>query len=425
LLPSILAIPAARAQKKARSAIHLRDAILGPASSRAPGGGVSLASAGQTRASVESRCGPEVAQGEGLLHDAQNLLGAVGLYCDLLSAPGVLKPEHRRYAVELRLAGSRSCELLGRLTRLSQAPAAAADRRSLIGSEANPVCSTVMAAREDAGRAGASPARPVTLRMIVDRCSGLLGQVAGGRAIEVRYGPAASVRVLVPEETIERILVNLVRNAAAGLKEAGDGDASGLPPPGARIASESVVVRESSDGTEDETPGAIRIGAGLTVNRAGDSRPWSLRRVRLTVEDSGCGMTLAHLDRVLNPNEEAARGGHGMGLRVVRELVSASGGELSAMSAPGVGTRVQIDWPAVATAPSEAIEGGRCSSVASFPGGQTGSLGLSQPSVVRMTQKMSNGRGKRTVAGILVKAGIGSRPHVPVSATFAGRRIPC
>jgi len=326
--------------------------------------------------------------------------------------------------VELRLAGTRSCELLERLTLLSQSPAEPVARRTLIGSEANPASSTVKAAWEDAGRA--NPATPVTLRMIVDRCSGLLGQVAGGRAIEVRYGPAASVRVLVPEETIERILVNLVRNAAAGLKEAGDGDASGLPPPGGRIASESVVVRETSDGTDDETPGAIRIGAGLTVNRAGDSRPWSLRRVRLTVEDSGCGMTSAHLDRVLNPSEEAARGGHGMGLRVVRELVSASRGELSAMSAPGVGTRVQIDWPAVATAPSEAIEGASCSSLASFPGGRTGSLGLSQPSIVRMTQKMSNRRGKQIVAGIRVKASIGSRlQHVPVSATVAGRRIPC
>ena len=43
--------------------------------------------------------GPQVAQNEGLLHDARNLMGAIGLYCDLLSMPGVLShPEHHHYA---------------------------------------------------------------------------------------------------------------------------------------------------------------------------------------------------------------------------------------------------------------------------------------------------------------------------------------
>jgi signal transduction histidine kinase len=262
--------------------------------------------------------------------------------------------------------------------------------------------------------------------MIVDRCSGLLGQVAGGRAIEVSYGGAASVPVLVPEETIERILVNLVRNAAAGLKDLGAGGATGHSPAVVRIASESVVVREASDGTEDETPGAIRIRAGLPVNRAGNPRPWPFGHVRLTVEDSGCGMTSECLDRVLHPSETPARGGHGMGLRVVRELVTASRGEFRVMSAPGIGTQVQIDWPAAATLSPEEIGGSRSSGSASTQRGEAGLLRLSPSGPVRVTQKMSNGRRKQSAAGMPVKAGVGfSAQRALVSATGAGGRIAC
>jgi hypothetical protein len=39
---------------------------------------------------------------------------------------------------------------------------------------------------------------------------------------------------------------------------------------------------------------------------------------------------------------------------VVRELVAASGGDLRVMSAQGIGTRVQIEWPATAMAQEKA-----------------------------------------------------------------------
>jgi signal transduction histidine kinase len=423
LPPSILTIPIARTPKRVRGAACVHAAILLPISVPGSVGGKGLLPVRQQRTNAASGCDPEVAQSEGLLHDAQNLLGAVGLYCDLLSAPGVLKPEHLRYAKELRLAGARSSALLERLNLLSPALVGPSGHGLITRPEADPACSTAKVAREDAGRVSV---RPVTLRTIVDRCSGLLGQVAGGRAIEVNYGDAASVPVRVPEETIERILVNLVRNAAAGLNTGGDGVAPGLLLSGVRVASESVVIQETLDGTEDDTPGAIRIGAGLPVYRAGEPRPWPFRRVRLTVEDSGCGMTLAHLDRVLNPREAPVRGSHGMGLRVVRELVAASGGELGVMSAPGVGTRVQIDWPAAATPSVEVVEGGLPANWASILKGHADSPRHTQSIPVRVRQTMSNGRGKQTVVGIAVKARVGFRPpRMPITATDAGGRIPC
>jgi len=269
-----------------------------------------------------------VAQGEGLLHDARNLTGALGLYCDLLSVPGVLKPEHTHYAAELRLLGTRSGALMERLTL------------------------TLLASESGSGVAAMRTARPVSLREIVERCSGLLSRVAGGRAIEVSYGPAASAPVMAREEDFERVLVNLVRNAAAALETRGK--AAGSP---AKDAAARSTVREMvRDPAADPAPEAVRIGVGQIQERIGDARPWPFGWVRLTVEDSGCGMGAEQVKRLLEGSGALARGGRGVGFRVVRELVAAAGGDLRVMSAAGLGTQVQIEWPVATVALEEMAE---------------------------------------------------------------------
>ena len=77
------------------------------------------------------------------------------------------------------------------------------------------------------------------------------------------------------------------------------------------------------------------------------------RRMMLTVDDSGCGMTEQQVARILNPNPDpqpaaepfASPQRHGIGVRVVRELVAASSGKLAITSRVGVGTRIEIEWP--------------------------------------------------------------------------------
>src|SRR5271156_3371173 len=62
-----------------------------------------------------------VAEGEGLAHDAGNLLGALSLYSDLLAMPGVLNEEHRGYASELRMLSDRSWAMIDRLVNHARA----------------------------------------------------------------------------------------------------------------------------------------------------------------------------------------------------------------------------------------------------------------------------------------------------------------
>jgi signal transduction histidine kinase len=278
-----------------------------------------------------------VAQRQGLLHDARNLTSAIGLYCDLLSQPGVLKPEHREYADDLRLLGTRSGTLIDRLML------------SLCEYEEGSQSTRTGEARERRGTIPAQPPKtdlpPVSLREIVEHCSGLLSRVAGGRAIDLTFGPAASVPVRIDEEAVERILVNLVRNASVALD--------------ARLAASRPTVRTAAS----QPPQTIRIGVGLLYNRIGDPAPWPFRRVRLAVEDSGCGMTADQLEHIMQPTRPASNASHGIGFRVVRDLVTASAGEVRVISLPGIGTRVQIEWPIEPSIAKAAGERTRASNV--------------------------------------------------------------
>jgi signal transduction histidine kinase len=318
---------------------------------------------------------------EGLLHDARNLMGALGLYCDLLAVPGVLKPEHRHYAEEVRLLGSRSGalieHLMERVVPLPGETSADGTDRETSALPAGLGCAAQAGALMSTGGPGGdaeTAAQPVSLRAVVERCAGLLSRVAGGRSIEVSIGAAAAVPVRVAEEVVERILVNLVRNAAAALAghppshspasdlngSRGCAGASGAikrvgtgAVPGSRAS-----IREiKADGIAGVPPGTIRVGVGLLGDRVGEARPWPFRRVRLVVEDSGCGMEPEQLEWLLRGGRAPARSNHGIGFRVVRELVEASGGELRAMSALGTGTRVQIEWPMAAMAALESGHG--------------------------------------------------------------------
>jgi signal transduction histidine kinase len=252
---------------------------------------------------------PGAQQDEGLLHDVRNLVSAVSLYCDLLSMPHVLRPEHRHYADELRLLGEGSAALIERLI-------GAGTRTDGGGGADSPSSSKARRALQSGPNSTAEePPRFEGLRPMVERSAALLHCVASGQVIEIVYGDASALAVRVPAQSVERILVNLVRNAAAAM---------------------------------GRRRGNMRVGVGLQPGDALRTRPWPFQRVRLTVEDSGCGMAPAAVQRLLASSDPLASHlpcSHGIGFRVVRELVEASRGDLWIQSRPGQGTRVEIEWP--------------------------------------------------------------------------------
>lgn len=137
---------------------------------------------------------------------------------------------------------------------------------------------------------------------MVERCRGMLSRVAG-REIDVFYGAGAWAPVSVRPEAMERILTNLVKNASQSMPR------------------EGVV--------------SVRIEGALAA--AG-------RRVLLTVEDTGRGMSSADVKQLMQSGRISSTNGHGLGFRVVRELAAISGGCLNIESRVGLGTKISVEW---------------------------------------------------------------------------------
>jgi signal transduction histidine kinase len=239
-----------------------------------------------------------VAEGAGLAHDASNLLGALSLYSDLLAMPGVLHEEHREYASELRMLSDRSWAMINRLVNHSRA-----------------------------GLPAKVQAEMSVLPNVVDRCQGLLSRVAG-RTVEISYGVGAFQPVRVPVEAVERIVTNLVKNAAEATPWVG---AISIHIEGVmeRVGFEGMASEGRDEGTKDEGGEETR------------------RRVVMTVRDRGCGMDQAAVRRLMQAGGISSASGRGLGFRVVRELVAMSGGCLNIESQPEVGTSISVEWYAV------------------------------------------------------------------------------
>jgi signal transduction histidine kinase len=78
--------------------------------------------------------------------------------------------------------------------------------------------------------------------------------------------------------------------------------------------------------------------SGTEPRRSGD---W----VRLSVQDSGKGISEDVRSRIFEPFFSTREGGTGLGLAVVRQTVETYGGTIEVRSKAGEGTRFDIRWP--------------------------------------------------------------------------------
>ena len=110
---------------------------------------------------------------------------------------------------------------------------------------------------------------------------------------------------------------------------------------------QQIVLNLSKNALEASHPGGritIRIGpSSLRTNGGSRLAP----AARLEVEDDGIGMTTEVLGKLFDPffTTRSAEGGTGLGLAVVKAIVSEHGGGISATSTPGRGSRITVDLP--------------------------------------------------------------------------------
>jgi signal transduction histidine kinase len=69
--------------------------------------------------------------------------------------------------------------------------------------------------------------------------------------------------------------------------------------------------------------------------------------VLLSVQDTGAGMEESVVEQIFNPLYTTKSNGHGIGMSVVKQVAEDHGGRVEVSSTPGQGTVVQVYFPAV------------------------------------------------------------------------------
>jgi signal transduction histidine kinase len=223
----------------------------------------------------------------GVVHDFNNLLTGVLLYCDLLLANLNASDRRRRYAEEIRSAIVQAADLVRQLLVFA--------------------------------RPRASQVRTLCLNQIAEAMQDLLTHFIGENIVlELKLDPELGLVKIDPAQ-VQQILVNLVLNARDAL------------PAGGRI------VLETSNSKFQSVPSS------------GSADQVAFPCIVLSVSDNGCGMDTNTRQRVFDPfftTKEAGQG-TGLGLTTVRGIVTSNGGLIHFESEPGRGTRVVILLPRI------------------------------------------------------------------------------
>jgi signal transduction histidine kinase len=219
----------------------------------------------------------------GVVHDFNNLLTGVMLYCDLLLASLNSSEERmRRYAGEIRGAVAHASMLIRQLLVFA--------------------------------RPRSDSVRPVVLNQVAETMQSLLARLIGENVELALHLDSGLGLVEMDWAQAEQILLNLILNARDALPEGGR------------------IVVETSKCNLEPVKGEL---AGAPV----------LPCVLLTVTDNGHGMDAATRRRIFEPFYTTKPTGTGLGLATTFGIVRGNSGLIHVESEPGHGTRVMILLP--------------------------------------------------------------------------------
>jgi PAS domain S-box-containing protein len=222
----------------------------------------------------------------GVVHDFNNLLTGVMLYCDLLLSSLDARDRRRRYADEIRSAIMQATGLVKQLLVFA--------------------------------RPQSTPARASCLNEIARSMHDLLNRLIGENIVlDLHLDPELGA-VKLDQAQAQQIFLNLVLNARDAL------------PNGGRITVETSNCR-------------FQPLAGTTPPISPPAFPCVL----LVVADNGHGMDAATRQRLFEPffTTKNAGKGTGLGLTTVRSIVASNRGLIHFESEPGCGTRAMILLP--------------------------------------------------------------------------------
>jgi hypothetical protein len=146
-----------------------------------------------------------------------------------------------------------------------------------------------------------------------------------------------------------------------------------------------------------EQGGAVFIETANVKPQDPRAEPSALPDVRLTVRDTGIGMSREVQQHLFEPffTTKPPGRGTGLGLATVYGIVQQSGGRISVDSEVGRGTAVHVTWPSVSTTLSSSVRSAR---PAAAHGSETIVVVEDDPSVRRVTARALSRAGYRVLA---------------------------
>ncbi len=163
---------------------------------------------------------------------------------------------------------------------------------------------------------------PVNLSSLAEQTLGLVTVSISKRAVIHSSFPKDLPSVPGNVTQMRQVIINLVTNAAEAL-----GDKEG-----------TITVT-----TEKVNPGRRSTAKGRT-NLSNDEY------VRLTVSDTGCGMSAQTRARIFDQFFTTKSSGRGLGLAAVHGIVRSHGGAINVVSSPGGGSRFEVLFPCASSA---------------------------------------------------------------------------
>jgi signal transduction histidine kinase len=142
---------------------------------------------------------------------------------------------------------------------------------------------------------------------------------------------------------VNAIVDQVLRNTARDSTELRTSLAEGLPPAWGDTLMLRRILENLVGNAVDSVAG--RPGGTVTVSTESASADGAPGGVRITVADTGPGMSRSELDRVFDDFYTTKAGGSGLGLSIVRRLILDLNGTLRVETEPGAGTRVMVELP--------------------------------------------------------------------------------
>ena len=140
---------------------------------------------------------------------------------------------------------------------------------------------------------------------------------------------------------VNAMIAEVVR-ASAGAATVRTRLAGDLPP----AAADRLMLRRVLENLVGNAADSVAAGTGEVVVSTELARDGRGPVVRITIEDTGPGMTRAELDRAFDDFYTTKPGGTGLGLSIVRRLILDLGGAMRMETEPGKGTRATVEVPA-------------------------------------------------------------------------------